>query len=256
MKMNWFWFFHNLMNHPTAGMDLRNYDFSKYKVIQTPFTWKNADLSYSYGLHGNVNFQSFNRLNLSNVDFRFVTSVKFNLYAEEINLSGTKGLYGNLPFGCIGKLGLRKTDMKKIFRLQCAKDTDLSGATNLFGFFDCKDTDYLNLSDTDVGHAKFRFNPNGKKVNLTNVKGLSGVLNFGNTEHVILFGADLSKVTKIIVGPNTDLSGVVGFTGEIEYLTSKKLSQQVAGTKHMYRNQAKRQAYRYAHIGAKLQRHR
>ncbi len=55
--------------------------------------------------------------------------------------------------------------------------------------------------------------------------------------------------TTIIVGPNTDLSltGAVGFTGKIEYLTSKKLSQQVAGTKHVYRNQAKRQARKYYH---------
>lgn len=226
------------------------YDFSEYKVIKTTVNWQNADLSYSCGWHGNVDLTSFKEiLNLSYVDFQFVTSIRFNQYMKELNLSYVKGLYGNLYCGKMGKTILRNTDMTNVSKFQGAKETDLHGAVGLCGFYDFLESYYVDLSDTDVSNAKMRFNPNGKKVNMTNVKGASGVLYFGNTEHVILFGADLTNVTKIIVGPNTDLSlaGAVGFTGKIEYLTSKKLSQQVAGTKHVYRNQAKRQARKYYH---------
>ena len=246
-KFNWCLFFSGLINKPKSGMNLKNYNFSNYKVIKTPTSWKNADLSFSYGLHGNINFQSFDKLNLSYVNFRNVTSIKFNPYATEINLSWTEGLYGQLEFSCVGKVSLCNADMTTVFKLHGAKETNLKNAQGLVGFLDFKDTYYLNMSGTDVSNAKLRFNPNAKKINLINVKGLSGVLDFGNTERIVLFGADLSNVTKIICGPNTDLIGVANFAGKIEFSTSKQLSQKIAGTKSIYRHQARNEALKRLH---------
>ncbi len=250
MNFNWYLFFHNVLNNPGGWMYLRYWDFSQYQnFVRIPAEWKNADLSFSYGLPENIDCSFCERINFSNVVFKTGTSIKLNQYSTEVNLSNTTGLYGAFECGGMGKVSFRGADMSNIFRFQGAKRTDLTGATGLFGLFDFRFTDYLNMTNTDVSHAQIYFNPNAKKINLTNVKGLSGVLDFGNAEHVVLFGADLSRVTKIICGPNTDLQGAVNFDGKIEYSTSKQLSQKIAGTKHVYRNCAKAQVRRYRRMG-------
>ncbi len=252
MEFNWFYFFNNLMNHPQNGMCLRYYDFSSYKVIKTPKTWKNADLSFARGLHGSVDFSSFDILNLTGSDFEFVISFKFNPYAQEINLSKAKGLQGILCCNCMGKVILRYTDMSKVFRFHAAKKTDLTGAINLFGFLDCKDAEYLNMTDTDVSRANVRFNPMAKKINLTRVKGLSGVLDFGNAEHVILFGADLSRVPKIICGPSTILLGITNFSGVIEYSSGKQIGQKIKKSYSVRHNNALKQTQKRMNMVSKI----
>ena len=235
-----------------GGISLVNHDFSNDKSIRRNSGIKNGDFSGAYGLYGNIDFSSFERLNLTNADFQPATSVKFNSHAKEIILSGAKGLRGLFNCSGMGKVSLCKTDLTKVFKLLGAKETNLENATGLVGFLDFIETDYLNMTGTDVSRAKLRFNPMAKKIILNRVKGLSGVLDFGNAEHVILLETDLSKVTKIICGPNTVLRGVINFAGDIEYLTSKKLSKRIAGTKSIYRNFAKAQSASRAQLVSKI----
>lgn len=235
---------------------LVNHDFSKDKSIHRRSSIKNGDFTGAYGLIGDVDFSSFEILNLTDADFQAVISIKFNNHAKEINLSGAKGLRGVFKCNYMGKVSFCATDLTNVFKLVGAKETDLERATGLVGFFDFIGTDYLNMTGTDVSRARLRFNPNAKKITLNQVTGASGVLDFGNAEHVIMLGTDLSKVSKIICGPNTILTGVENFGGEIEYLTSKKLSQRIAGTQFVYRHHAKTQIARRANLVSQIKSYR
>ena len=235
-----------------GGLCLTYHDFSKDNSIHRKSRIKNGDFTGAYGLYGNVDFSSFERLNLTDADLQPVTSIKFNHRAKEINLSGAKGLRGVFKCNNMSKISFCATDLTNVFKLMGAKETNLEKATGLIGFLDFIETDYLNMTDTDVSRAKVRFNPNAKKITLNRVKGLSGVLDFGNAEHVVMLGTDLSYVTKIICGPNTILTGVIGDAVTVEYSTSKQLSRKIAGTKSVYRSQAKKQAAKRANLLNKI----
>lgn len=235
-----------------GGLCLTYHDFSKDKSIHRNSCVKNGDFTGARGLCGNIDFSSFERLNLTDADLQPVISIKFNRYAKEINLSGARGLRGVLKCNDMGKISFCATDLTNVFKLVGAKETNLEKATGLVGFLDFIETDYLNMTGTDVSCARLRFNPNAKKITLNRVTGLSGVLDFGNAEHVVMLGTDFSNVHKIICGTNTILTGVVGDEVEIEYSTSKQLSQKLAGTKSVYRSHAKKQAARRAHLLSRI----
>ena len=242
MKYDWHLFFSHALNHPNGWMYLRNYDFSKYKVVKTPASCKRADLSFSYGLPRDADFSSCEMLNLSYVNVQDVI-MKFNQHVKELILSWTKGWCGVIRCTGMGKVKFNHADLAKVSRLDGSEEIDVSYSDVGSCLLNFKDSMYVNMTGIDVSKATWVLNPNAKKINLTNVKGLSGVLYFGNAEHVLLFGADLSQVSKIICGPNTVLSGVIDSGVKVEYLTSKKLSKCVAGTKSIYRHKAKRQAH-------------
>ena len=239
MRFNWFLFFNNCLSE--KGLCLRYYNFSKHKKIQFVPGIKEVDMSYGQGLHGDISVRYIEKLNMSHTNCQEVTSIAFNPTAKEINLSYVEGLFGELDFSQAGTVSLCGSDLSKVYSLKGAKRTNLSGAKCLVGKMDFKHTDYLDLSNTDVSRVKLSFNPMAKKITLTNVVGLSGVLDFGNAERVVLLGADLSKVTKIICGPSTVLTLPVGFTGKIEKVSGKKIGKKVPteSSKTIYNHHAR-----------------
>ena len=240
MRFNWFLFFNNCLSE--KGLCLRYYNFSKHKKIQFVPGIKEVDMSYAQGLHGDVSCRYLEKLNMSHTKFQEVSNFAFNPTAKEINLSYVEGLFGEFDFSQAGTVSLCGSDLSKVYSLKGAKRTNLSGAKVLVGKMDFKHTEYLDLSNTDVSRVKLSFNPMAKKITLTNVNGLSGVLDFGNAERVVLFGADLSKVTKIICGPSSVVSVSPNFTGIIEKVSGKKIGKKVPteSSRPVYNHQARK----------------
>ena len=258
MIFNWHLFFYRSLSEKNKYCIafLQRYNFAKEKRIYCRTQIKGIDISYAYGMHDDVDFTNIERLNMSHVDLQRVTSIKFNPLAAEINLTDVRGLYGKFDFSGTNKLCLRDTDLTRVFVLKGAKNTDMCKAKGLVGYMDFATTDYLNLSGTDLSRVKYRFNLMAKKIDLSFAKGLSGVLDFGNTEHVILTGTDLTNVTKIVCGPSTVLTGIVGFVGTLEQTAGKQLGKKMSKEKSIYKHHAKNQVRKYSHIASRARRGR
>lgn len=227
---------------------LKKHNFATDKIIQFAPDIKEIDMSYACGLHGEVNVIHADKVNLSHNNFQYVTNFVFNPYGKEINLSFVTGLYGKLDCSEYENLYLCETPLTKMYSIVGGKYTYMSGATDIFGIMDFRNSIYVDLSKTNLSKATLSFNLRGKVIRLSWVIDFPDVLNVGNTEKVVFTGAKMHNIRKIICGPNTKLINISSdFTGIIERATGKQMGKMMAHDKTIYSHHSRKQSQKFLH---------
>lgn len=139
------------------------------------------------------------------------------------------GLWGEIDCGKYEIADLRKTCLAKVDSVVGGKYTYMKGANNVSCVMNFRNSVVVDLSETNLAHAKIWFNPRGNEINLAKTTGLPEVLVVGNTRSVIFTNAKMHNVKKIVCGPNTKLKNLpADFSGEIKRITGRKMSEMIA----------------------------
>jgi len=100
--------------------------------------------------------------------------------------------------------------------------------TEIFGDADFSGVKELNLSGTDLSNVtSIKFNPNAKKIDLIDAKGLKGDLDFSRVEELDLSRADLTNVTSIKFNSNAKKISVQlskGLKGDLDFSKVEELN--------------------------------
>lgn len=204
-------------------LDLFNADL-RYSVIKLNSSADIINLSNDQGtglcLSGQVCFGKVKSLFAHWMDFSNA-DVHFNRRANDICLSYAKGLHGKLDFSGVQYTNLSYADLSKVKSLElnpCAQSIYFGGQT-MNGLYDFGGVvRELNLSGSNFSNAHILFNGNTKVIDVSNTKGLRGMLDFSGAEYLNFTGADLSRVLDVKVKNDAKIIGLTeraGFRGKV-----------------------------------------
>ena len=123
---------------------------------------------------------------------------------------------------------VKQADLDKIKSMNFVKGFDLRRAM-LAGDLDFSGVEELYLTLADLSKVtSIKFNPNAKKINLYNAKGLHGDFDFSGVEELDLFRTDLSKVTSIKFTnvKKISLTEITGLHGDLDFSGVEDLNLQ------------------------------
>lgn len=179
--------------------------------INTPGA-KHVQLANLENLRGELDFSQATTIDLSQINTKNISKIKFNPNATSIKISHTVMPPDSYDFSGASTLIMNNVDISKITGIKTKPDAShvvISNTAFPACDFDFSGVHILGLPNCDLSAVKsLKFNPTGYRINLRGAKLPAKKFDLSCVQDVILDGANISQSQGINLNPNNTYTGI------------------------------------------------